>query len=470
MQSDSKKHNVVVVATAHDSVYAFDADANPCVTFWQVTLFENGENPVPTGTSGFLAGKGNGDITPETGIIGTPVIDRNTNTIYVVTASVVISGPAVFYQRLHALDLASGAEKTAFSSPATIAFSGFNSQTELQRAGLALLNGVVYICWASHEDTPPYHGFVAGYSASNVAQLVSLFNDTPNGTEGGIWMSGGAPAVDAANNLYVISGNGTYDSSGDYGDSFVKFGTSGGLAVLDSFTPSNQAALALNDSDLGAGGAAILVDLPATAPHPQLIVGGGKGLTGGGLLFVLDRTHLGGYQQGSGGTDNVVQEFSFNHAIFATAAFWQNTLYIAGVGGPLQAFALNPSMSQFATNAVASSSVPTAFGFPGATPSISANGIKAGTTVVWALNNSQYCTPQSPGCGPAVLYAYDANLTELWDSTMVSGNAAGNAVKFTVPTVANGKVYVGTRGNNTGGGYGSASVSGELDVYGLTPN
>jgi hypothetical protein len=284
-------------------------------------------------------------------------------------------------------------------------------------------------------------------------------------------MSGGAPAVDTDNNLYVISGNGTYDSFGDYSESFIKLSTAGSaLTVADSFTAYNQETLTAGDKDVGAGGAAILVDLPPPAPHQQLIVGGGKGLTFGGELYVLDRTGLGGYQNGPGGTDNVVQEFSFNHAIFATGAFWQNNLYISGVGGPLQEFALNPATSQFATNPTATSSAPTSFGFPGATPSISTNGTTAGTTLVWALSSSQYCTNQSPGCGPAIVYAYDNNLHELWDSTMVSGDAAGNAVKFTVPTVANGKVYVGTRGNNTGGAYGSTSVSGELDVYGLKPN
>ena len=461
------KRNVVVVATAHDSIYAFDADARPCVKLWQTSLLGSGEVPVPSGTTGNLVGGGSGDITPETGVIGTPVIDTSTNTVYVVSKSVITSGPT-FFQRLHALDLATGTEKTSMSSPSTISFSGFNAQTELQRAGLGLANGVVYICWASHEDMQPYHGLVAGYSASNVSSLVARFNDTPNGSMGGIWMSGGAPAIDSSNNLYVISGNGTFDTSGDYGDSFIKLSPTGNpMTVVDSFTPYNQADLTATDKDLGAGGAAILVDLPQGAPHRQLIVGGGKGITFGGELYVLDRTSLGGYQQGSGATDKVVQEFSFNHAIFATGAFWQNTLFIAGVSGPLQAFALNPSTSQFATNPVASSSFPTSFGFPGATASISTNGTTSGTTVIWALNSSQYCTNQSKGCGPAILYAYDTNLHELWDSTMASGDAAGNAVKFTLPTVANGKVYVGSRGNNTGGAFGSTSVSGQLDVYGL---
>jgi IPT/TIG domain len=470
------KHNVVVVATAHDSIYAFDADGPSCATLWHTSLLGSGEVPVPSGTTGNLVGGGSGDITPETGVIGTPVIDISTNTVYVISKSVVTSGPT-FFQRLHALDLATGTEKSSMSSPSTISFSGFNSRTELQRAGLALgSNGVVYICWASHEDTQPYHGLVAGYSASNVSSLVATFNTTPNGVEGGIWMSGGAPSIDASGNLYVITGNGTFDSSGDYSESFLKLSPTGNpMTVLSSFTAFDQDILTNGDmnhggdKDVGAGGAAILVDMPG-APHPQLIVGGGKGITFGGLLYVLDRNNLGGYN-GPGGPDNVVQEFSFNHAIFATGAFWQNTLFIAGVSGPLQAFALNPTTSQFSTNPVASSSFPTSFGFPGATASISTNGTTPNTTLIWALNSSQYCTNQSKGaCGPAILYAYDPSLHELWDSTMASGDAAGNAVKFTLPTIANGKVYVGSRGNNIGGAFGSTSVSGQLDVYGLKPN
>jgi hypothetical protein len=465
MQSDGKKHNVVVVATTHDSVYAFDADSSPCVMLWQTSLLMTGEIPVPSGTSGNLVGGGYGDITPETGVIGTPVIDLNTKTVYVVGKSVNTATGPTFFQRLHALDLTSGAEKTAFHSPETIAFSGFNPQTQLQRAGLALVNGIVYICWASHEDTQPYHGLVAGYSAANVQQSPSTFNDTPNGSEAGIWMAGGAPAVDSSNNLYVITGNGTFDASGDYGESFLKLSPS--LGVVDSFTANNQADLTSGDLDLGAGGAAILVDAPGT-PHPYLIVGGGKGTSFKGMIYVVDRTNLGGYQQGSGGADKVVQEFSFGHATFATGAFWQNTLYIAGVGGPMEAFALDTGSSTFFTNPT-SSTVPSSFGFPGATPSISANGTTPNTTVVWALKNNTYCTNQSSSCGPAVLYAYDAQLNELWDSTMGTGNTAGNAVKFIVPTVANGKVYVGTRGNNSGGAFSSTST-GELDVYGLKPN
>ena len=168
------------------------------------------------------------------------------------------------------------------------------------------------------------------------------------------------------------------------------------------------------------------------------------------------------------GDANARQRFTIGNSIFATGAFWNNQFYIAGVGGPLLSYSFNSGTNLFTTPA--SSQSGSSYGFPGATPSVSAQGTSNG--IVWALDNSQYCTNQSPGCGPAVLHAYDAtNLaTELWNSTQGFGNAAGNAVKFTVPTIANGKVYVGTRGNNTGGTTSSTSVPGELDVYGLLPH
>jgi hypothetical protein len=184
---------------------------------------------------------------------------------------------------------------------------------------------------------------------------------------------------------------------------------------------------------------------------------GGKDHT----LYVLNRDVLGGL--GDGGA---VQKISFGSSIFATGAYWNNTFYLAGVGGPLRAYLLNPNVPAFN---LGSSSV-NSYGFPGSSPSVSAAGTASG--VVWTLDDSRYCTPQSRGCGPSVLHAHDAGnvATELWNSSIVSADAAGNAIKFTVPTVANGKVYVGTRGNNAGGAYGSTTVSGELDVYGLKPN
>ena len=472
------KHNVVVVATQHDSVYAFDADASPCSTLWHANLLDaphgatTNETSVPSGTTNTLVGAGFGDIKPEIGVTGTPVIDPATNTIYLVSKSAT-SSLAPVRQRLHALSLVDGSEK--FSGPKTISASvpgsgydasggviSFNSITAGQRAGLALVNGIVYVCWASHEDADPYHGWVMAFSASNLNPM-GVYNDTPNGTKGGIWMAGGAPSVDAANNLYVITGNGDYDGLADYGDSIVKL--SAGLALTDSFTPSVQMLLQQQDLDLGSGGAAVLIDLP-TAPvgFQHLLIGGGKGPQFNGVLYMVNRDNLGQYNVNDSG---VVQEFAVGGGVFATPSVWNYALYIAGQGTSLQMFSLNSALGQFNGTAVSQSAA--TFGFPGATPSISASSATA-NGIVWAIDSSKFCTNQSSACGPAVLHAFDASKvsSELWNSSQNPADAAGFAVKFTVPTVANGKVYLGTRGNDTG--LAVPSVPGELDVYGLKPN
>jgi hypothetical protein len=238
------KHNVIFVATQHDSLFAFDADANPCVQLWSVSLIDtnhganSGETTVPSGTSGNKVGGGSGDITPEVGVTGTPVIDPSSNTLYVVSKSM-NSGGTSFYQRLHAIDITTGNEK--FSGPENITSSNvtypgtgegsstvsFNAQQENQRSGLALVNGVIYVVWASHEDTAPYFGWVVGFNASTLA-VADVLNVTPNVGYGGIWMGGGAPSADANNNLYLITGNATFDvtnasaPNNDYGDSFLQ--------------------------------------------------------------------------------------------------------------------------------------------------------------------------------------------------------------------------------------------------------
>jgi len=485
------KHNVIVAATQHESVYAFDADASPCSTLWHANLVDAahggtaGEGSVPSAPGG-LVGSGFGDIVPEVGITGTPVIDPSTNTLYVVSKSVIPSGPT-FFQRLHALDLKTGAEK--FSGPVLIAASvagtapdanssgqiPFDPQNHNQRAGLALVNGVVYIAWASHEDHDQYHGWIMGYNAATLAQVPgSVFNTTPNAvstfsySRGGIWMAGGAPAADASNNLYLITGNGTYDGLTNFSDSILKFSTLTGLSLTDWFTPSDQSTLDSFDLDLGSGGAVVLVD-QTTGPVQHLLIGGGKHGSGSdGQIYLLNRDLMGQFTNTDGG---VVQKFPLNVGIFATPAFWQNNLYVAGAGGTVTAFSFNTSTGQF--NATPSSQSATPYGFPGATPSVSSNGSANG--IVWAIDSSKYCAPQSTACGPAVLHAYDAtNLaTELWNSSQGGGNAAGNAVKFTVPTVANGKVYIGTRGNDCGPTCAVPpipAIPGELDVYGLLPN
>jgi hypothetical protein len=465
-------HNVIFVATQHNSLYAFDADASPCLQLWHVNLIDAAHG----GTTGETAvvwsdvGSGYKDIYPEIGVTSTPVIDPATNTLYVMSKSE--SGGPVFYQRLHAVDLTTGNEK--FSAPvnisATVAGTGdgasgssvaFDSRSEHARSALALVNGVVYISWASHEDTFPYHGWIIGYSAANLQQQVGVFNTSPNGGLDGIWMAGGAPAADAGGNLYVATGNGTFDAdqstapNTDYGDSTLRIGTTTALSVTDYFAPNDQATLSLNDTDLGSGGVTLLPD-QTSGPVPHLLISGGKE----GVLYLIDRDNMGHFQVAS--NNQIVQSFFADNGSFTTTSFWQNNLYIAGAyqgaTDNLRMYSFNPGIGRF--NTIPSAISAHSFPFPGATTSVSSSGTSNG--IVWAVDSSCYGVP-SPSCagvnGPAILFAFDATsvATELWDSSQAASqrDQAGNAVKFTVPTVANGKVYIGTRT--------------EVDVYGLLP-
>ncbi len=474
------RHNVVFIATEHDSLYAFDADTAPCTTLWKVSLIDashggsSTETTVPSGATGNLVGIGYGDLAPEVGVTGTPVIDPATNILYVVSKSVDAS-QTVFHQRLHAIDITTGAEKSS-GSPVNISASfpivsgppvTFNPRQENQRAGLALAGGKVWIAWASHEDSEPWFGWLLGYTYSGGTFTQSaVFNASPNNRMAGIWMSGGAPAVDSDGHIYVMTGNGKFDvtntspPNNDYGDSFIQLQPgANSVSVSSYFTPSDQGDNFNSDRDTGSGGTAVVLNLGSGSPS-HLVVGGGKD----GALYVLRGDNLGG-----SGDANAYQMISLHAAIFATAAFWNNTLYLAPVGDPVTAFTFDPNARKF--NTTSSMQSGNTFGFPGASPSVSANGTTNG--IVWAINSHNYCTPQSGGCGPAQVYAYSASAlgTQLWSSkSSITSDAAGNAVKFTVPTIANGKVYVGTRGDNVGGATGSTSKDGELDVYGLKPN
>jgi len=474
------RHNVILVATQHDGLFAFDADAVPCLQLWSVSLIDAGhggtagETPVPSANVG---GAGSSDIAPEVGVTGTPVIDPTTNTatsntVYVVSKSLDTLGN--YWTRLHAIDLLTGNEKSG--APAVVAgtytgtYAGgsqvtFDTQQELQRAGLGLANGNVYVAFGSHGDNPPWFGWLMTYQYSGTAfPQTAIFNTAPNQSSSGIWMSGGAPSFDSANNAYVVTGNGIFDvtnTSGptnDYGDSLLELTLTPPTLTVTSYFRPNEASYPLvdiSDHDFGSGGATMLADLPAGNAITHALVCGNKDNT----LVVLNRDALGGY------SPSPVQSISLGEQVFSTAAFWNNNMYIAAAGGPLQAFTLNTTIAQF-TQATSSTHV---FGFPGATPSVSSAGTQGG--VVWSLDTHVYCTTGSPSCGPAVLYAHDAgNLTtELWNSSTIAGDAAGNGVKFSVPTVANGHVYVGTRGNDTGGPVGSATTPGELEIYGLKP-
>lgn len=485
LRTGDGEHNVVFVATEHDSLYAFDADHSPCIQLWKDDLIDTdhgglgGETTVPAGTTGYFVGQGYGDITPEVGVTGTPVIDPATDTLYVVSKSVIYSAGVRYYQRLHAIDLATGAEKPGSPETISASYAGkaedgatvhFDARRENQRAGLALIHGTVYVAFGSHEDVRPFFGWLIGYRYDGHSfTQTCVLNTAPNFGGGGIWMAGAAPAAGPGGDLFVTTGNADFDATSrtdpndDYGDSLLKL--SGRLRVLQYFTPSDEAYNNRENNDFGAGGV-VLADLPAGSRVTRLAFAGGKD----GRLFVLDRDALAGLgdararQEIKAGTETDIRGPNPG-VIFSAGAFWKDEYFLAGAGGPLQAYRLDPRTARLSL--AASATAPAGgFGYPGATPSISANGESNG--VVWILDDRRYCTAASQGCGPAVLYAYDAaNLHELWNSSLASADIAGNAVKFAVPTIANGKVYVGTRGNNTGGRFGSTSVSGELDVYGL---
>jgi hypothetical protein len=429
-------HDVVFVATQHDTVYAFDsnsadgANANP---LWSVSLIPPGGSTVPWGDVGTQ------DIVPEIGISGTPVIDTVSQTIYVLAKTKENGG---YVQRLHALSLGTGAEK--FGGPVVISASvsgtgdgsqngvvPFDALREHNRPGLLLLNGVVYIGWASHGDNGPYHGWVIGYNASTLAQTAT-YNTTPNGGLGGIWMAGAGLATDGTS-IFLETGNGTFtaDTGGrDYGDSFVRLSVPS-LSLADSFTPFNQDALNQVDEDLGAGGMLILPDAVGSVAHPHLLVGCGKE----GKVYLVDRTAMGGFHAND--DSQIVQ--SIANAVGGTwsmPAFYKNTLYYNGAGDVLKAFPISNAQIS-----APSSTSANGIGFPGATPVVSSNGVTDG--IVWLLQTDAYGSS-----GPAVLHAYDAGnvAVELYNSGQAgSRDTLTGAVKFAVPTVANGKVYVGSQ-------------------------
>jgi hypothetical protein len=435
-------HNVLYVATEHDSVYAFDADTNTA-PLWQVS-FINPAAGVTTVASGDVSC---GDLVPEIGVTSTPVIDAADGTIYVeAKTKEVTNSVTVYVHRLHALDLTSGAEK--FGGPAVIQASvpgtgdgndglghvPFDALRHMNRAALLLNNGVVYLGSASHCDNGPYHGWLLGYGAQTLTRS-NVFNTTPNGGLGGIWQAGGGPAADPAGNIYFITGNGTFDgaTNQDYGDTFLKLSTTNGLNVADFFTPYNQAALSAADLDLGSGGAVLLPDeAGGTTTNLHLLVGAGKE----GTIYLVRRDNLGHFQSGS---DSQIKQsvISAIGGSFDTPAYFNKTLYYLGSGDVLKAFRI--SGGTITTTPISQSS--TSYGFPGATPSISANGTN--NAIVWAIQSDAYASS-----GPAVLHAYNATnvALELYTSSS-SGtrDVPGGAVKFAVPTVANGKVYVGAQ-------------------------
>jgi len=447
-------HNVVYVATEHNTLYAFDADDNSggnASPLWQTSFINPGAGitTVPNGDVGTT------DITPEVGITSTPVIDPVTSTIYVVVKTKE-PGPN-YVNRLHAVDLGTGAERANFHSPNVIGATNYpgvgtgdndgsghvlwNPLRSHCRPALTLLNGVVYMSFASHGDNGPYHGWMMAYNATNISQQVGIYNSTPNGGLGGFWDGGGGPSVDAQGNLYFQTGNGTFDgnltvtSTNNYAMSVLKLSTTNGIKLIDYFAPSNAVNLSNGDQDLGSAAPIILPDSAGSAAHPHLVVGGGKTAP----IYLMDRDNMGRFN-GTSGPDNIVQQFNGGPGgdRDITPAFYNNTMYMYDAAGKIGAFKINNAV--FNTTPVETPDTYANKG--GATASISANGTS--NAIAWVIWNSGGQTPATP----AVLRAYNAtNLAQkIYASDQNPGrDSAGSAVKFTVPTIANGKVYVGAQ-------------------------
>lgn len=443
-------HNVVFVATEHDSVYAFDADdgsgAN-AAPLWRVSFLDPaaGVTTVPYQNAFNCT-----QIIPEIGITGTPAIDPATGTLYVVAMTMETAGGAAGYvHRLHALDVATGAERAG--SPVAIQASvpgtgdkgttvTFIPRNYKARPGLLLWNGVVYTSWSSHCDAGTYHGWIMGYDARTLAQ-VTVYNVTPNGSQASFWASGAAPAVDADGNLYVISGNGSFNADGggpNLGESFLKLSSANGLAVADFFTPYNQAALNGKDLDTGSSGALLLPDSAGSAAHPHLLTSAGKE----GRIYLIDRDSMGGFQAGS--DSQIVQSIpGAIGGLFGIPAYFNGMVYFSGANDSLKAYSIaNAALSEQPVSRSA-----TKFSGLGSVPSVSADGARNG--IVWTLE----------GSGGGVLRAYDAGdlANELYDSGQNKArDAPGSYVKFSTPAIANGRVYAGTQNS--------------LAVYGLFGN
>ena len=434
-------HNVLIVATENHSMHALDADNG--ATLWQSSLLLTGETPSDN--------RGCGQVTPQIGITSTPVIHLNSaapgGTIYAVAMSKDASG--TYHQRLHALSLTSGKESLGGPVEIQAKFPGtgenssggyviFDPAQYKARPGLLLLNGVVYIGWSSHCDHPPYTGWITGYSASTLAQT-SVLNVTPNGAEGAIWAAGAGLAADAGGNIYFLDGNGTFDTTlnsqgfpvnGDFGNAFLKLSTAGGqLAVSDYFTMYNTVSESQADEDLGSGGALVLPPLKDSSGQVRhLAIGAGKD----GNIYLVDRDNMGKFNPQN--NNNVYQELpgALPNGAWSMPAYYRGLVYFGGVAGPIVAYrCTNARLSATPVSATTHQ-----FPYPGVTPGISANGSTNG--ILWAVENSS----------PAVLHAYPAgNLArELYNSNQAPNgrDQFGPGNKFMTPTIANGKVYVGS--------------------------
>jgi hypothetical protein len=430
-------HNVVYIVTENDSVYSYDADTGTALG--HVSVLGSGETPSDT--------RGCSQVTPQIGITSTPVIDRSSGahgTLYVVAMSKDAGGD--YYQRLHALDLATLAELShspvviQATYPGTgnnsVGTTSFDPAQYKERAGLLLVNGTLYTAWASHCDISPYNGWIIGYDQSTLAQT-QVLNVTPNAAQGAIWSSGGGMAADSTGNIYALVANGSFDTTldgsgfplqGDYGNAFIKVSTASSLQVTDYFNMDNTVAESNGDVDLGSGGLMLLPDqTDSTGAVRQLAVGAGKDAH----LYVINRANMGKFSM----SNNAIWEDmpgALPGGVWATPAYFQGSVYYGDVGSTLKAFTLQHAL--LGTTPTSETSM--SFAYPGTSPSVSANGSSNG--IVWAVENSD----------PAVLHAFTAaNLaTELYNSNQAANGrdqfGAGN--KYMTPTIANGKVYVGT--------------------------
>ncbi|PYR98638.1 MAG: hypothetical protein DMG16_20325, partial [Acidobacteria bacterium] len=446
-------HNVIYVATMKDSVYAFDADSNSganAAPLWQV----NFTNPA----AGITAVPVDSTVQPydqniegTIGILSTPVIDQSTNTMYLVART---KENGQYVQRMHALDVMTGAEKLGgpITIQATIAGTAydsvngqmtFNPLRENQRSGLALANGIVYMAWGSHDDYDPYHGWVMAYNASNLQQI-GAFSTTPDGARGGVWQSGQPPAIDTNGNLFFSSGNGDWNGVRNFGTSVFKLSTAV-TSVIDWFTPDDYDYLNNNDLDLGVSGVLLL-------PNSNLMLTGSKT----GDVYLLRQDNLGHMQTGNSQIPQIVHAAAGH--IHGSPVYWNSPslgplIYLWGETDYLKAFRFNGAT--LAASPIMTSMVAAAPGMPGGILSVSANGTTPGSGIVWA--SLPLTGDAEDAIVPGILRAFDAgDLTkELWNSTLnLSRDDVGNFGKFSPPTIANGKVYM-------------ASFSNRLNVYGF---
>jgi hypothetical protein len=439
-------HNVVFVATEKDSVFAFDADTKPCVQLWHTSLIPAGSQAIETPNLEISST----DIIPFVGITGTPVVSISTTALYVVAATQTMATNPIYSQRLYALDLTTGLPEILpagfeIATPAGQT-SVFHPMLENQRPALLLDNGTVYIAFGSYGGLGDYHGWLFGYDSFSLQQT-GVFNVTPNAIQGGIWQSGGGPSADSNHNVFVVTGDGPFDvnrGGRSYSDSFLRLGTAGGVSVSDYFTPCDQQMLEAAGNDVGGSAPILLPDSAGALSQPHLLLGGSKGSS----LYIVNRDNMGGFFP-SPCPDSItrVQTIPVSGPVLSTPLFWNGNVYVAPGKWNLQSFSM--TNGNLASTYTSQSMEP--LGPQGATPVISWNGTDINSAILWLIDLQM--TPNTP----AVLRAFDPNnsLKEIYTSPKdpASPDSAGPAVKFTVPTVANGKVYVGTQT--------------ELDVYGL---